>query len=468
MAKLSPVFNDQTVDINGNPLVGAKVFTYAAGSSTKIATFTDAAGLNPQTNPIILNALGYPTLGPIWLTEGVQTKLVLAPATDTDPPTSPIRTIDNVQGVNDSSTAVSQWTASGTTPTYVSASSFTLVGDQTSAFQPGRREQFTTSGGTVYGNILTSVFTTLTTVTMQMDGIQVLDAGLSAVNHSILLTSPLAEPSIKTQSFQMGSAYGNYSIMEAKGVTVASAATTPIFAATDGNLVDISGSAAVTSLGNTGLTPGYTIRGTILGTPTFTPSASLVLNGNALPIVARAGDTYEARCDSATTVSMTITRADGKSAVAPVINFIQEVEAAPYVTYTSTATGVPYDDTIPQIGEGTQILTLTITPTLATSKLVFICSGQYAVSTSAAAVTVALFQGATVNSIASTGSFFVDSADVKNIVLMHEQVAGVNTALTFTIRFGPSTGTAYVNGTNAARRLGGVQAARFRVMEVAP
>jgi hypothetical protein len=198
MEKLSPVFNEQTVDINGNPLSGAKVFTYAAGSSTKVATFTNAAGTIPQTNPIILDALGYPTNGSIWLAEGTLVKFVLAPSTDTDPPTSPIRTIDNVQGVNDSSTTVSQWTASGTAPTYVNATTFTLAGDQTSAFQPGRREQFTVSAGTVYGDIVSSSYAALTTVVMQMDTGQVLDSGLSAVNHSILLTTPTAIPAIFT------------------------------------------------------------------------------------------------------------------------------------------------------------------------------------------------------------------------------------------------------------------------------
>jgi hypothetical protein len=194
MAKLSPVFNDQSVDINGNPLNGAKLFTYVAGSSTKVATYTDSAGTIPQTNPIILNSLGYPTNGPIWIAEGTLVKFVLAPSTDTDPPTSPIKTIDNVQGVNDSSTTISQWTSSGVTPTYVSATSFTLPGDQTSAFEPNRRLQFTTSGGTVYGTILTSVFTTLTTVTMTMDGAQVLDAGLSVVNLGILTASNSSIP----------------------------------------------------------------------------------------------------------------------------------------------------------------------------------------------------------------------------------------------------------------------------------
>ena len=42
----------------GTPLVGGKVYTYAAGSTTPLATYTDAGGLTPNTNPVILDSRG--------------------------------------------------------------------------------------------------------------------------------------------------------------------------------------------------------------------------------------------------------------------------------------------------------------------------------------------------------------------------------------------------------------------------
>ena len=45
-------------DNNNNPLVGGKVYTYYAGTTTPAATYTDATGTTPLTNPIILNARG--------------------------------------------------------------------------------------------------------------------------------------------------------------------------------------------------------------------------------------------------------------------------------------------------------------------------------------------------------------------------------------------------------------------------
>src|SRR3990167_2527574 len=128
--KLSPLFNDPQVDANGSPLSGYKLFTYVAASSTKQTTYTTSAGATPQANPIILNSSGYPD-SPIWLTNGLVYKFVLAPPTDTDPPAASIRSVDNVSGVNDTTVAIDQWIDPGLTPTYVSGTSFTLAGDQT-------------------------------------------------------------------------------------------------------------------------------------------------------------------------------------------------------------------------------------------------------------------------------------------------------------------------------------------------
>ena len=98
---LAPLPIQRFVDSNGNALVGGKLFTYAAGTTTKLATYTDSGGLTQQTNPIILNARGEPennlgnSIG-IWLGPSAY-KFVLSPSTDTDPPTNPIWTLDNIE-----------------------------------------------------------------------------------------------------------------------------------------------------------------------------------------------------------------------------------------------------------------------------------------------------------------------------------------------------------------------------------
>lgn len=190
--KLSPLFNDQTLTAANTLASGYQLFTYAAGSSTKLTTYTDNTGLTAQTNPIILNGSGYPP-SPIWELAGRAYKYVLALPTDTDPPASPVKTFDNISGVNDSSETTDQWVASGVTPTYINATTFTLVGDKTTDFHVGRRLKFTVTAGTVYGRIVTSVFATLTTVTVLLDSGS-LDSGLSSIDVSILRADVSALP----------------------------------------------------------------------------------------------------------------------------------------------------------------------------------------------------------------------------------------------------------------------------------
>lgn len=62
--QLAPVAHQQFLDANGKPLAGGRVFTYVAGTTTQQATFTDATGLAPNPNPVILDAGGF---GNIWL-----------------------------------------------------------------------------------------------------------------------------------------------------------------------------------------------------------------------------------------------------------------------------------------------------------------------------------------------------------------------------------------------------------------
>lgn len=177
----------QFVDVAGNPAISYQLFFYVAGStSTKQDTFTDSTGLVANTNPIILNALGEPSTQ-IWWPAGQSFKVVLAPPTDTDPPSSPIWTIDNLYGINDftNSPAQSEWVLSPLTPTFVNATTFTLPGNQTADFQISRRVKSVNTAGLAYGTIANSVFTTLTTVTL-VNTSGVLDSGLSQVSYGLV------------------------------------------------------------------------------------------------------------------------------------------------------------------------------------------------------------------------------------------------------------------------------------------
>lgn len=232
MAKLSPVILSAQL-INGIPANGAKLFAYAAGSSTKQNTYTDITGVTPQSNPIILDSRGEPA-SPIWLTEGLSYKFVFTASTDSDPPVAPIWDIDNVTGINDATITLDQWVSSGVTPTYVSATQFTLPGDQTSAFQVNRRIKATVTAGTVYGYISASVFGALTTVTVVLDS-GVLDSGLSAVSLGLITPTNTSLPILKDTDFKISGSADVTKILrvEVDGITTA---TTRVWTAQDKNI----------------------------------------------------------------------------------------------------------------------------------------------------------------------------------------------------------------------------------------
>ena len=88
MASLTPTPKQQFFDDNGNPLVAGKVFTYAGGTTTPIATFTDQTGLTANTNPIILDASGRCD---IWLLATLAYKYVVTDSNDVQ-----LYTVDNI------------------------------------------------------------------------------------------------------------------------------------------------------------------------------------------------------------------------------------------------------------------------------------------------------------------------------------------------------------------------------------
>jgi hypothetical protein len=81
---------------SGLPCVGCKLFTYSAGTTTKVNSYTEVTLSSANTNPIVLDSAGRAT---IFLTPGISYKFVLAPSTDTDPPIAAIWTVDNVDAV---------------------------------------------------------------------------------------------------------------------------------------------------------------------------------------------------------------------------------------------------------------------------------------------------------------------------------------------------------------------------------
>lgn len=89
MATLGPAPKAQFFYANGEPLVGGKVYTYAAGTTTPQVTYTDASGSTANPNPIILDSRGECN---IWFSSSSY-KIKLTDSNDVE-----IYTVDDVTG----------------------------------------------------------------------------------------------------------------------------------------------------------------------------------------------------------------------------------------------------------------------------------------------------------------------------------------------------------------------------------
>lgn len=79
MASLSPTPKLQFFGTDGLPLVGGKLYTYAAGTTTPLATYVDYLGVTQNTNPVILDSNGEAN---VWLVDTTTYKFVLKTADD--------------------------------------------------------------------------------------------------------------------------------------------------------------------------------------------------------------------------------------------------------------------------------------------------------------------------------------------------------------------------------------------------
>jgi microcystin-dependent protein len=191
----------------------------------------------------------------------------------------------------------SQWLTSGVTPTFVNTTSFTLAGDQTGQFQVGRRLKLTETAGTVYGYILTSIFISITTVTVVLDS-GVLDSGLNQVQYGILTPNNSSIPSkLTVQSINTG-----------RASIVQNATTMDLFALS--NIIDGTGSAvtitAIVNAPQAGATRTlYPITSTVI-----VNNAMFALDGGA-NYTTQAGDKVEFEAITISTYKVHITKANG-------------------------------------------------------------------------------------------------------------------------------------------------------------
>lgn len=144
---------------------------------------------------------------------------------------------------------------------------------------------------------------------------------------------------------------------------------------------------------------------------------------------------------------------------------VQDVLTLSSAAATGTTT-IPLDDTIPQITEGTEFLTATITPTNVANRLIIEAVLHISSDTGSRHLIGALFQGAGANALAVSSAFMATAAAFTVLVIRHEMAAGTTSATTFRIRAGTdAAATVTLNGLSSVRKFGGATLSAFRVTE---
>lgn len=148
---------------------------------------------------------------------------------------------------------------------------------------------------------------------------------------------------------------------------------------------------------------------------------------------------------------------------------VQEVSTMSTAVATVSGAGgvIPNDDTIPQITEGGEVMTVTITPKSSTNKLVIEAIVLQSNGNATQVMTQALFQDSTANALASAVCFSGASTLVPfSYPLRHEKVAGTTSAITFRIRIGSYQNTTNTfNGYNGGRMHGAITKSSLIVRE---
>ena len=138
------------------------------------------------------------------------------------------------------------------------------------------------------------------------------------------------------------------------------------------------------------------------------------------------------------------------------------------VTDSAVATGtttITRDDSIPQNGEGVEYMTLAITPTNASNKLLIQIAVWYSV-TATTPMTAALFQDGTAAALAAVANYGHNATQAQLTNFNHYMTAGTTSATTFKLRIGGQSGTVTFNGASGARLYGGVSSSTITITEI--
>lgn len=291
----------------------------------------------------------------------------------------------------------------------------------------------------------------------------------NVTNANIAAGAAIAASKLNLTTIAQTIAMSGTALNFAKGADIASASTTDIGAAS-GNCVDVTGTVTITALG--------TVQSGTVRLVRFTGALILTHNGTSLilptgaNITTAAGDcaVFES-LGSGNWVCVSFQRKDGTALTGATVSTAltgSVIQTANTITgaVSSSAVSTPLvDDTIPQITEGYEVMTLAITPNNASNKLKITVVANISNDTQVGQ-SVSLFQDATANALATATLDLGNTTNMGVCTFVHFMAAGTTSSTTFRVRAGSVGGTITFNGVSGGRKFGGVLASSITIEEI--
>jgi hypothetical protein len=198
----------------------------------------------------------------------------------------------------------------------------------------------------------------------------------------------------------------------------------------------------------------------------------------ALSVIGRSSNTSGVPADIASTTDGDVLRRSGTSIGFGKIGFlsmeaggiVNVINASSITAFAITAAAggpqiIPLDNTIPQITEGVQVLSATITPKKTGNKIFGLISFNGDSSAANLAMVAAVFKNGAASAFTATWSQNLAGSSLVSFDFFDEATSV--SPITYTVRVGPAAaGTIYINRNNTTQLLGDTNFIRFTLFEI--
>jgi len=228
-----------------------------------------------------------------------------------------------------------------------------------------------------------------------------------------------------------------------------------------------------------------TLGSAVSGQQTF--AAAGVVEADAVRYVIEDGTAFEIGTGTYTASGTTLSRTLIESSTGSLLNLTgaavvfvtaaaQDIGGGKLVQFGNTSTGAvatgtntfPFDDTIPQITEGDQYMSLVYTP-LSVSNSLLINVNWFGARTGAASISAALFRNGVSDALTVASLRGAAVNELRTISFSHFFTVPTISPITFSVRAGASAeATTTFNGFSGGRIYGGAGSSSITILEFAP